>query len=76
MDNQQTNEKTKPKGGFGKIETVTNYVGISLNLELDELKRQRDSVSADNKTDVVVVIDGTKVTMTFDEFKSRLLKVD
>lgn len=71
IENQINQEK--PKGVFGEVETVKNYYGLHLNLNTDKMKKQRDETKADNKVDVLLVIDGTRVEMTFDEFKSRLL---
>ena len=52
----------------GKIK----HLGLT-NFNTEKMKKQRDEIAADNKVDVLLIIDGTKVTMSFDEFKSRLL---
>ena len=72
-ENETQHEEGKSKGGFGKVENIKNYYGIHLNLDLELMRKQRDAVEADKKVDVLLVLDGTKVEMTFDEFKSRLL---
>lgn len=74
--NEKTHDSEKPKGGFGKIKTYTNYYGLHLTLDLEKMKKQRDDTSSDNKIDVLIIIDGIEVSMSFEEFKSRLLKLD